>query len=57
MNFGVFGFLFPGLAPLVLRGACPQCSKTEMTQIKKTLAHIQKNFPAEWNKLIQTYTG
>ncbi|XP_058450730.1 putative odorant-binding protein A10 [Malaya genurostris] len=45
------------LAPFVLRGACPQCTPTEMTQIKKTLAHLQRNFPAEWNKLVQTYAG
>lgn len=45
------------LAPFVLRGACPQCSPAEMTQIKKTLAHLQRNFPAEWNKLVQTYAG
>ncbi|XP_050083993.1 putative odorant-binding protein A10 [Anopheles aquasalis] len=45
------------LAPFVLRGACPQCTPSEMTQIKKTLAHLQRNFPAEWNKLVQTYAG
>ncbi|XP_058059927.1 putative odorant-binding protein A10 [Anopheles bellator] len=45
------------LAPFVLRGACPQCTPVETTQIKKTLAHLQRNFPAEWNKLIQTYAG
>lgn len=45
------------LAPFVLRGACPQCTPTETTQIKKTLAHLQRNFPAEWNKLVQTYAG
>lgn len=45
------------LAPFVLRGACPQCTPTEATQIKKTLAHLQRNFPAEWNKLVQTYAG
>uniref|UniRef100_A0A182M363 Chemosensory protein 1 n=1 Tax=Anopheles culicifacies TaxID=139723 RepID=A0A182M363_9DIPT len=45
------------LAPFVLRGACPQCSREEMNQIKKTLAHLQRNFPSEWNKLVQTYAG
>lgn len=45
------------LAPFVLRGACPQCTPTESIQIKKTLAHLQRNFPAEWNKLVQTYAG
>uniref|UniRef100_A0A182KGX9 Uncharacterized protein n=1 Tax=Anopheles christyi TaxID=43041 RepID=A0A182KGX9_9DIPT len=46
-----------GLAPFVLRGACPQCTLSEMNQIKKTLAHLQRNFPSEWNKLVQTYAG
>lgn len=50
-------FLYLGLAPLVLRGACPKCTESETIQIKKTLAHLQKNFPAQWNKLIQTYNG
>ncbi|XP_035903256.1 putative odorant-binding protein A10 [Anopheles stephensi] len=45
------------LAPFVLRGACPQCTPVEMNQIKKTLAHLQRNFPSEWNKLVQTYAG
>ncbi|XP_041761204.1 putative odorant-binding protein A10 isoform X1 [Anopheles merus] len=45
------------LAPFVLRGACPQCTPAEMNQIKKTLAHLQRNFPSEWNKLVQTYAG
>ncbi|XP_053681132.1 putative odorant-binding protein A10 [Anopheles nili] len=45
------------LAPFVLRGACPQCTPVEMNQIKKTLAHLQRNFPSEWNKLVQTYSG
>uniref|UniRef100_A0A182VVT6 Chemosensory protein 1 n=1 Tax=Anopheles minimus TaxID=112268 RepID=A0A182VVT6_9DIPT len=45
------------LAPFVLRGACPHCTLEEMTQIKKTLAHLQRNFPSEWNKLVQTYSG
>ncbi|XP_052891273.1 ejaculatory bulb-specific protein 3-like [Anopheles moucheti] len=45
------------LAPFVLRGACHQCTPVEMNQIKKTLAHLQRNFPAEWNKLVQTYAG
>nr|XP_019535387.2 putative odorant-binding protein A10 [Aedes albopictus] len=45
------------LAPFVLRGACPQCTPAELVQIKKTLAHLQRNFPTEWNKLVQTYAG
>ncbi|XP_055642737.1 putative odorant-binding protein A10 [Toxorhynchites rutilus septentrionalis] len=45
------------LAPLVLRGACPQCTPMETLQIKKTLAHLQRHYPVEWNKLVQTYAG
>ncbi|GAB0090666.1 Insect odorant-binding protein A10/Ejaculatory bulb-specific protein 3 [Sergentomyia squamirostris] len=45
------------LAPFVLRGNCPQCTSAEMTQIRRTLAHVQKTYPAEWTKLIQAYVG
>ncbi|XP_066145227.1 ejaculatory bulb-specific protein 3-like [Euwallacea fornicatus] len=45
------------LAPLVLRGACPQCSDQEKKQIKKVLAYVQVNFPKEWNKMLQTYSS
>ncbi|XP_066244995.1 ejaculatory bulb-specific protein 3-like [Euwallacea similis] len=45
------------LAPLVLRGACPQCSEQEKKQIKKVLVYVQENFPKEWNKMLQTYSS
>nr|AQN78399.1 chemosensory protein 5 [Meteorus pulchricornis] len=46
------------LAPLVLRGSCPQCSKDESRQIKKVLAHVQRTFPKEeWTKIIKQYAG
>nr|QHN69077.1 chemosensory protein 5 [Sirex noctilio]QHN69084.1 chemosensory protein 5 [Sirex nitobei] len=45
------------LAPLVLRGACPQCSPEEIRQIKKVLSHIQRSFPKEWAKVVQQYAG
>nr|QPZ89241.1 chemosensory protein 9 [Dendroctonus adjunctus] len=45
------------LAPLVLRGSCPQCTEQEKKQIKKVLAYVQVNFPKEWNKMLQTYAG
>ncbi|KAF5282109.1 hypothetical protein FQR65_LT14427 [Abscondita terminalis] len=43
------------LAPLVLQGSCPQCSPQELRQIQKVLAHVQKNFPKEWNKIIRQF--
>lgn len=49
--------LYPGLAPLVLRGSCPQCSNEETRQIKKVLSHIQRSFPKEWNRIVQQYAG
>lgn len=52
-----FFFFLTGLAPFVLRGSCPQCSPQEMKQIQKTLAHVQRSYPAQWNKLIQQYVG
>ncbi|XP_014484344.1 PREDICTED: ejaculatory bulb-specific protein 3-like [Dinoponera quadriceps] len=45
------------LAPLVLRGSCPQCSNEETRQIKKVLSHIQRSFPKEWNRIVQQYAG
>lgn len=46
-----------GLAPFVLRGACPKCTPGETRQIQKTLAHIQRTYPKEWARLVQTYAG
>ncbi|KOX69754.1 hypothetical protein WN51_05039 [Melipona quadrifasciata] len=45
------------LAPLVLRGSCPQCSPEETRQIKKVLSHIQRTYPKEWSKIVQQYAG
>ncbi|KAL3277791.1 hypothetical protein HHI36_013133 [Cryptolaemus montrouzieri] len=45
------------LAPLVLRGACTQCTPQEKRQIQKVLAYVQKNYPKEWNKILQQYSG
>ncbi|XP_050293651.1 ejaculatory bulb-specific protein 3-like [Anthonomus grandis grandis] len=45
------------LAPLVLRGSCPQCTDQEQKQIKKVLAYVQVNFPKEWSKMLKTYAG
>ncbi|XP_033223366.1 ejaculatory bulb-specific protein 3-like [Belonocnema kinseyi] len=45
------------LAPLVLRGSCPQCSPEETRQIQKVLSHIQRSFPKEWSKIVQQYAG
>ncbi|KAL4717235.1 hypothetical protein ACJJTC_017122 [Scirpophaga incertulas] len=43
------------LAPLVLRGSCPQCSPQETQQIRRTLAFVQRNYPWEWAKIIRQY--
>nr|QIJ45716.1 chemosensory protein [Glyphodes pyloalis] len=43
------------LAPLVLRGACPQCSPQETRQIRRTLAYVQRNYPWEWAKILRQY--
>ncbi|XP_067008420.1 putative odorant-binding protein A10 isoform X2 [Anabrus simplex] len=45
------------LAPLVLRGSCPQCTQEETRQIQRTLSHIQRNYPKEWSKLVKQYQG
>ncbi|VVC87429.1 unnamed protein product [Leptidea sinapis] len=43
------------LAPLVLRGACPQCSAQETRQIRRTLAFVQRNYPWEWSKIVRQH--
>nr|QGN03666.1 putative chemosensory protein 19 [Conopomorpha sinensis] len=43
------------LAPLVLHGACPQCSPQEIRQIRRTLAYVQRNYPWEWAKIVRHY--
>ncbi|CAH2087492.1 unnamed protein product [Euphydryas editha] len=43
------------LAPLVLRGSCPQCSPQETRQIRRTLSYVQRNHPWEWAKIIRQY--
>ncbi|XP_023947292.1 uncharacterized protein LOC112052443 [Bicyclus anynana] len=45
------------LAPLVLRGACPQCSTQETQQIQRTLSYVQRNYPQQWAKLVRQYSG
>ncbi|CAH2267279.1 ejaculatory bulb-specific protein 3-like isoform X1 [Pararge aegeria] len=45
------------LAPLVLRGACPQCSSQETQQIQRTLSYVQRNYPQQWAKLVRQYSG
>ncbi|XP_076176371.1 chemosensory protein 2 [Ptiloglossa arizonensis] len=45
------------LAPLVLRGSCPQCTTEETRQIKKVLSHIQRTYPKEWSRILQKYIG
>nr|CAJ2313461.1 Ejaculatory bulb-specific protein 3 [Metisa plana] len=43
------------VAPLVLRGACPQCSAKEVRQIRRTLAYVQRNYPKAWAKIVRQY--
>ncbi|XP_071449801.1 putative odorant-binding protein A10 [Hetaerina americana] len=45
------------LAPLVLRGSCPNCSPQEHRQIQRVLSHVQQNFPREWAKIVKQNTG
>ncbi|KAJ2949540.1 hypothetical protein O0L34_g15460 [Tuta absoluta] len=45
------------LAPLVLRGACPQCTPQETKQIQRTLGYIQRNYPQQWAKIVRQYAG
>nr|ANA10244.1 chemosensory protein 2 [Adelphocoris suturalis] len=44
-------------APLVLRGACPKCTPSEVRQIQQVLSHIQRHYPKEWAKILKQYAG
>lgn len=46
---------FSALAPLVLRGACPQCSPKEARQIRQILSYVQRNYPWEWSRIMRQY--
>ncbi|CAG4943514.1 unnamed protein product [Parnassius apollo] len=43
------------LAPLVLRGPCPQCTAQETRQIRRILAYVQRNYPREWARIIRQH--
>lgn len=45
------------MAPLVLRGACSQCTPDETRQIQRTLSHIQRHYPKEWSRIVKQYSG
>lgn len=53
----IFLCIFSALAPLVLRGACPQCTPQETKQIQRTLSYVQRNFPQQWAKIVRQYSG
>lgn len=53
----VIGKRLKTLAPLVLRGACPQCSPQETKQIQYTLSYVQRNYPQQWAKIVRQYAG
>lgn len=43
------------LAPLVMKNICHQCTPQEKRQIQMVASHIQRNFPAEWSKIVRQY--
>ncbi|ODN03807.1 Ejaculatory bulb-specific protein 3 [Orchesella cincta] len=43
------------MAPEILRGQCPGCSRTVHNQIRKVISHVQRNFPVEWSEVTRRF--
>jgi len=43
------------MAPEILRGQCPGCSRTVHNQIRKVISHVQRHFPQEWSDLTSRF--
>ncbi|XP_059487422.1 putative odorant-binding protein A10 [Neocloeon triangulifer] len=43
------------LAPLVIKNICFQCTPQEKRQIQMVVSHIQRNYPAEWAKIVRQF--
>ena len=42
------------MAPDILRGLCPPpCDNCKKKQIQKVMSTIAKNYPREWNQMVQ----
>ena len=50
----LLSFVFSGMAPDILRGLCPPpCDNCKKKQIQKVMSTIAKNYPREWNQMVQ----
>lgn len=43
------------MAPEILRGQCPGCSRTVHNQIRRVISHVQRNFPVEWSEVTRRF--
>jgi len=43
------------LAPEIVRGQCPGCSKKVHGQIRRVISHVQRNFPQEWSEVVRRF--
>jgi hypothetical protein len=43
------------MAPEIVRGQCPGCSKKVHGQIRKVISHVQRNFPVEWSEVVRRF--
>ncbi|OXA64659.1 ejaculatory bulb-specific protein 3 [Folsomia candida] len=43
------------MAPEIVRGQCPGCSKKLHGQIRRVISHVQRNFPQEWSEVVRRF--
>jgi len=43
------------MAPEIVRGRCPGCSKKVHGQIRRVISHVQRNFPQEWSEVTRRF--
>jgi len=43
------------MAPEIVRGQCPGCSRKVHNQIRKVISHVQRNFPQEWSEVTRRF--
>jgi len=43
------------MAPEIVRGQCPGCSRKVHQQIRRVISHVQRNFPHEWSEVTRRF--
>jgi hypothetical protein len=43
------------MAPEIVRGQCPGCSRKVHNQIRRVISHVQRHFPQEWSEVTRRF--